>query len=128
MVSIPSGISQLCKLRYLDISHCKMLQDIPELPSSLREIDAHYCTSWKCYQVHHLYSGLPSSNGSIQQHLNCKEGKMILINGGIPGWVLHQEIGSQLLSGPSQFSLRLRGDPDEVVDDPTFAIGVMRHL
>ncbi|RVW11961.1 hypothetical protein CK203_091828 [Vitis vinifera] len=29
MVSIPSGISQLCKLRYLDISHCKMLQEIP---------------------------------------------------------------------------------------------------
>ena len=23
--------------------------------------------SWKCYQVHHLYSGLPSSNGSNQQ-------------------------------------------------------------
>ena len=67
---------------------------------------------------------------------------MILINGGIPGWVFHQEIGSQVriepppnwyeddhflgfafftlysyCPSPSQFSLRLRGDPDEVVDD-----------
>ena len=44
MVSIPSGISQLCKLDFLDLSHCEMLQDIPELPSSLRKIDALYCT------------------------------------------------------------------------------------
>ena len=71
---------------------------------------------------------------------------LILGNGGIPGWVLHQEIGSQVRIEPplnwyeddhflgfafftlfrdetlhclygSQFSLRLRGDPDEVVDD-----------
>ncbi|WJZ87725.1 hypothetical protein VitviT2T_007086, partial [Vitis vinifera] len=151
MVSIPSGISQLCKLRYLDISHCKMLQDIPELPSSLREIDAHYCTKLEMLSSPSslLWSSLlkwfnPTSN----EHLNCKESKMILIlgNGGIPGWVLHQEIGSQVRIEPplnwyeddyflgfafftlfrdetlhclygSQFSLRLRGDPDEVVDD-----------
>ncbi|WJZ87739.1 hypothetical protein VitviT2T_007097 [Vitis vinifera] len=150
MVSIPSGISQLRKLRYLDISHCKMLQDIPELPSSLREIDAHHCTKLEMLSSPSslLWSSLlkwfnPTSN----EHLNCKEGKMILIlgNGGIPGWVLHQEIGSQVRIEPplnwyeddhflgfafftlfrhendflreSQFSLRLRGDPDEVVDD-----------
>ncbi|KAL6342797.1 hypothetical protein AAG906_016632 [Vitis piasezkii] len=151
MVSIPSGISQLCKLRYLDISHCKMLQDIPELPSSLREIDAHDCTKLEMLSSPSslLWSSLlkwfnPTSN----EHLNCKESKMILIlgNGGIPGWVLHQEIGSQVRIEPplnwyeddyflgfafftlfrdetlhclygSQFSLRLRGDPDEVVDD-----------
>ncbi|RVW82964.1 Disease resistance-like protein DSC1 [Vitis vinifera] len=122
MVSIPSGISQLCKLRYLDISHCKMLQDIPELPSSLREIDAHHCTKLEMLSSPSslLWSSLlkwfnPTSN----EHLNCKEGKMILIlgNGGIPGWVLHQEIGSQVRIEPPLNCLRLRGDPDEVVDD-----------
>ncbi|KAL6343097.1 hypothetical protein AAG906_018933 [Vitis piasezkii] len=133
MVSIPSGISQLCKLRYLDI-----------------KIDAHHCTKLEMLSSPSslLWSSLlkwfnPTSN----EHLNCKEGKMILIlgNGGIPGWVLHQEIGSQVRIEPplnwyeddhflgfafftlfrdenrylygSQFSLRLRGDPDEVVDD-----------
>ena len=42
---IPAAITQLCKLRYLDISHCKMLEGIPELPLTLRYIDAHDCTS-----------------------------------------------------------------------------------
>ena len=81
------------------------------------------------------------------QHLNCKKGKMIINpgNGGIPGWVLHQDIGSQLrielplnwyednhflgfaffslyhkenhFEASCHFDLRLRGDPDEVVDD-----------
>ncbi|KAL6316879.1 hypothetical protein AAG906_022891 [Vitis piasezkii] len=42
---IPAGITQLRKLRYLKISHCKMLQGIPELPLSLKCIEAHDCTS-----------------------------------------------------------------------------------
>ncbi|KAJ9676066.1 hypothetical protein PVL29_024860 [Vitis rotundifolia] len=41
--SIPSGISQLLKLKILDLSHCEMLQQIPELPSSLQILDAHGC-------------------------------------------------------------------------------------
>ena len=41
--SIPSGIGQLSKLKILDLSHCEMLQQIPELPSSLRVLDAHGC-------------------------------------------------------------------------------------
>ena len=41
--SIPSGISQLSKLKIIDLSHCEMLQQIPELPSSLRVLDAHGC-------------------------------------------------------------------------------------
>ena len=45
MRHIPAAITQLCNLRYLNISHCNMLEEIPELPSSLREIDAHDCAS-----------------------------------------------------------------------------------
>ena len=43
MRHIPTAITQLCNLRCLNISHCKMLEEIPELPSSLREINAHDC-------------------------------------------------------------------------------------
>ncbi|CBI39262.3 unnamed protein product, partial [Vitis vinifera] len=39
--SIPAGISRLSNLKALDLSHCKNLQQIPELPSSLRFLDAH---------------------------------------------------------------------------------------
>ena len=42
---IPDGISQLYNLKHLDLSHCTMLQHIPELPSRLRCLDAHHCTS-----------------------------------------------------------------------------------
>ncbi|KAJ9675694.1 hypothetical protein PVL29_024561 [Vitis rotundifolia] len=41
--SIPDGINQLHKLGLLDLSHCKMLQHIPELPSSLNYLDVHQC-------------------------------------------------------------------------------------
>ena len=42
---IPPNISNLCMLRILKMSHCKRLLEIPELPSSLREIDVHGCPS-----------------------------------------------------------------------------------
>lgn len=40
---IPPNIGKCSKLRILKMSHCKLLLQIPELPSSLREIDAHGC-------------------------------------------------------------------------------------
>ncbi|RVW74926.1 hypothetical protein CK203_049933 [Vitis vinifera] len=43
--AIFSDIGQFYKLRELNISHCKLLQEIPEFPSTLREIDAHDCTA-----------------------------------------------------------------------------------
>ncbi|KAJ9684897.1 hypothetical protein PVL29_017066 [Vitis rotundifolia] len=43
MRHMPGAITQLRNLRCLNISHCKMLEEIPELPSSLRDINAHDC-------------------------------------------------------------------------------------
>ncbi|RVX07054.1 Disease resistance-like protein DSC1 [Vitis vinifera] len=43
--SIPDGINQLYNLIVFDLSHCQMLQHIPELPSSLEYLDAHQCSS-----------------------------------------------------------------------------------
>ena len=39
--SIPFGISRLSDLRVLNLSHCKNLQQIPKLPSSLQILDAY---------------------------------------------------------------------------------------
>ena len=45
--SIPDTINQLSRLKALNLSHCNNLKRIPELPSSLRLLDAHgsNCTS-----------------------------------------------------------------------------------
>ncbi|KAJ9676040.1 hypothetical protein PVL29_024839 [Vitis rotundifolia] len=59
--SIPAGISRLSNLKALDLSHCKNLQQIPELPSSLRFLDAH-CSD-----------GISSSPSLLPSHsmVNC---------------------------------------------------------
>ena len=41
--SIPTGINQLSMLRFLSLSHCLGLEQIAELPSSLRVLDVHGC-------------------------------------------------------------------------------------
>ncbi|RVW16164.1 Disease resistance-like protein DSC1 [Vitis vinifera] len=64
---IPVAITQLCKLKKFNISHCKMLQEIPKLPSSLKRIDAHDCTGLKTLSSSSSYSGIHSSNGFNQQ-------------------------------------------------------------
>ncbi|PON38146.1 Leucine-rich repeat, partial [Trema orientale] len=41
--TIPSSIIQLDKLHYLCISYCKNLRHLPELPSSIKVVDANEC-------------------------------------------------------------------------------------
>ncbi|WKA11215.1 hypothetical protein VitviT2T_028739 [Vitis vinifera] len=44
-LSIPAGISQLTNLKDLRLGHCQSLIIIPELPPSIRDVDAHNCTA-----------------------------------------------------------------------------------
>ena len=44
---IPTGIIQLSKLEGLYMNHCPMLEEIPELPSSLRLLQAYNCPCLK---------------------------------------------------------------------------------
>ena len=44
-LSIPAGISELTNLKDLRLGQCQSLTGIPELPPSVRDIDAHNCTS-----------------------------------------------------------------------------------
>ncbi|KAJ1401043.1 Leucine-rich repeat [Sesbania bispinosa] len=43
--NLPESIKHLTKLRYLDLQHCKELQTLPELPSSLEILNAGGCVS-----------------------------------------------------------------------------------
>ncbi|KAL5560015.1 hypothetical protein UlMin_036226 [Ulmus minor] len=42
---IPSSIGRLCKLKRLEISYCKNLQSLPELPLFIECLDANNCSS-----------------------------------------------------------------------------------
>ncbi|KAL6326214.1 hypothetical protein AAG906_001609 [Vitis piasezkii] len=96
MRHIPTAITQLCNLRCLNISHCKMLEEIPELPSSLREINAHDCPIF----------GTLSNPSTLLWYFLLKWFKKIepplkwrsinLGSNGIPRWVLHREMGRQI--------------------------------
>ena len=43
MLHILAASTQLCNVVILNISHYKMLEEIPELPSRPRELDIHNC-------------------------------------------------------------------------------------
>ena len=51
--SIPTGIIQLSQLMYLYMNHCPMLEEIPELPSSLTGKQAHGCPRLKTLSSSH---------------------------------------------------------------------------
>ena len=53
--SIPTGIIQLSQLEYLYMNRCPMLEEIPELPSSLisKQIQAHGCPRLKTFSSSH---------------------------------------------------------------------------
>ena len=56
------GISQLSNLRALGLNHCKKLSQIPELPSSLRLLDAHSSIGTSLPPMHSLVNCLTSAN------------------------------------------------------------------
>ncbi|KAL6318238.1 hypothetical protein AAG906_035746 [Vitis piasezkii] len=121
--SLPAGISQLSELRVFRLRHCKMLQEIPELPSSLRDIDAHDCACLKTLSSsaslpwkRQLWCSLFNCFKSEVQDLECGrrwsgakfdyrfydgyDGKGINIfmpgSCGIPEWIKHQKMGSEV--------------------------------
>ncbi|RVW64092.1 TMV resistance protein N [Vitis vinifera] len=112
---VTDAISQLFKLRVLGLRHCKNLVEIPELPLSLRVLDAHGCTSMK--------TSSSTSLSPWQRQLNCfksavlqeiqelkyssllslpvngvSQGFSTFIpgSGEIPEWISHQSVGSEV--------------------------------
>ncbi|RVW94212.1 TMV resistance protein N [Vitis vinifera] len=96
MRHIPTAITRLCNLRHLNISHCKMLEEILEVPSSLREINAHDCPIFGTLSNPStlLWSFLLKWFKTVKPPLKWKS--INLGGNGIPRWVLHQEMGSQI--------------------------------
>nr|CAN74723.1 hypothetical protein VITISV_014048 [Vitis vinifera] len=94
---IPDGISQLYNLKLLDLSHCKMLQHIPELPSSLMYLDVHNCTSLEnlSSQSNLLWSSLFKC---FKSQIQGREFGLVrtFIAESIPEWISHQKSGFKI--------------------------------
>ncbi|KAI9071238.1 hypothetical protein K1719_046801 [Acacia pycnantha] len=59
LIELPHNIKHLSRLKYLNVSNCKSLQSLPELPPSIEELDASDCTSLKKLQfTSHIESSL----------------------------------------------------------------------
>ncbi|XP_028807431.1 disease resistance-like protein DSC1 [Neltuma alba] len=50
LTELPDNIKHLSRLQYLDVSRCRYLQSLPELPPSIAKLYAYGCTSLKTLQ------------------------------------------------------------------------------
>ncbi|XP_059594018.1 disease resistance protein RUN1 isoform X3 [Vitis vinifera] len=105
---IPGDIIRLSRLHTLIMRHCLMLQEIPELPSSLRWIDARGCPLLETLSSdakHPLWSSLPNCLKShIQDYFECppywkyyRETRVVIPGSrGIPEWISHKSMGDEI--------------------------------
>ncbi|KAL6316776.1 hypothetical protein AAG906_021076 [Vitis piasezkii] len=91
---IPAGITQLFELQTLNMNHCLMLEEIGELPSSLRKMEAHGCPG---LETSPLWSSLLKCFKSPNQP-RFFGGPSFVIPGssGIPEWVRYQRMGCEV--------------------------------
>ncbi|RVW59242.1 TMV resistance protein N [Vitis vinifera] len=113
--SILAGIIQLSKLRVLELSHCKGLLQVPELPPSLRVLDVHSCTCletlsspssllgvslFKCFKstIEDLKYKSSSNKVFLPDSDFIGHGICIVVPGssGIPKWIRNQREGYQI--------------------------------
>ncbi|KAJ9697372.1 hypothetical protein PVL29_009268 [Vitis rotundifolia] len=103
---IPVGIIQLSQLDFLSMNHCLMLEEIPELPSSLRWIGAHGCPCLETLSsdpMHPLWSNLlncfKSEIQDFERPADLKDDHLnAVIPGsiGIPEWISHKSMGHEI--------------------------------
>ncbi|KAJ9691429.1 hypothetical protein PVL29_013568 [Vitis rotundifolia] len=102
--SILAGITQLSKLRVLELSHCQGLLQVPELPPSLQVLDVH---SWTCLETLSspssllgvsLFKCFKSTIEEFECGSYCNKAIRVVISGnnGIPEWISQQKKGSQI--------------------------------
>ncbi|XP_072071147.1 TMV resistance protein N isoform X2 [Arachis hypogaea] len=88
---VPITIHQLTRLKCLNVSCCDELEVLPELPSSLRELDAQGCDSLDASNVDDVISkaccGFAESTSQDREDFL----QMLIPRKEIPAWFEHQE-------------------------------------
>ncbi|KAL6318152.1 hypothetical protein AAG906_035657 [Vitis piasezkii] len=82
------SLSELSMLKVLVLGRCKRLEEIPEFPPSLEELDAHECASCKLPWLH--------QDMLWKDHAPKSEFCILIPGDGIPEWFEHREMGSLL--------------------------------
>ncbi|XLS69246.1 hypothetical protein HN51_020269 [Arachis hypogaea] len=72
-VSLPNCIERSVHIKCLDVSYCKNLKTIPELPSSIQKVDARYCLSLTSESSTELWSKVLLETERIQIVMPKKE-------------------------------------------------------
>ncbi|XP_057729680.1 TMV resistance protein N-like [Arachis stenosperma] len=72
-VSLPNCIERSLNIKCLDVSYCKNLKSIPELPSSIQKVDARYCLSLTSESSTELWSKVLLETERIQIVMPKKE-------------------------------------------------------
>ncbi|KAL6315736.1 hypothetical protein AAG906_006598 [Vitis piasezkii] len=134
-VTLPSTISRLSNLEWLELENCKRLQVLPELPSSVYHVDAKNCTSLKDISFQVLKPLFPpimkmdpvmvsSLYIPYQQYLSFNiliifilQGvlfpalKVFIPGSRIPDWISYQSSGSEVKAElpPNWFNSNLLG-------------------
>ncbi|MED6112543.1 hypothetical protein PIB30_062659 [Stylosanthes scabra] len=72
-VSLPNCIERSLHIKSIDVSYCKNLKTIPELPSSIQKVDARYCLSLSSESSAQLWSKVLLEPERIQIVMPKKE-------------------------------------------------------
>nr|KYP68875.1 TMV resistance protein N [Cajanus cajan] len=87
-VSLPTCIEEYTKLTCLDVSYCKMLREIPELPSSVEKVDATLCNSLASETSNMLWSQVRKETRRLEVMMPKRK---------IPEWFDYVSKGSFLI-------------------------------
>ena len=102
-ISVPISIHKLHKLRCLSLNNCKRLQFLPELPSSIRALEA-----WGCNMLNTSDSNILSEVCNVfkppsrQDHAPIF--RMMITREEIPSWFVHRQDGNHIsVPNPSNY-------------------------
>ncbi|KAI4332384.1 hypothetical protein L6164_017298 [Bauhinia variegata] len=100
ITTIPACLQKLAELRYLHVSNCKLLQEIPRIPEDRGQIEAYRCESLQIYSQHESILRGGSNKDQFMSILR-REGfanvvKMLIPGNEIPEWFSHKSSKSSI--------------------------------
>nr|CCW28747.1 TIR NB-ARC LRR protein [Arachis duranensis] len=93
-VEVPISIHEFPRLRHLDLNDCRNLEFLPELPSSLRELQASRCKSLDASDVNDVISKACCAFAASASQDGDDVMQMLVAGEEIPSWFVHREEGN----------------------------------